>query len=118
VATVRQCRGALTRLAGALERIDPAVRAEHIPTRTLLCQITDLETAFTARIDPEGLHDLAQVGRDAPRSHPDIRFTVDSDELVAIANGTDNVVTAWLHGRVQVSAPVRDLLRLRSLISL
>jgi len=39
-----------------------------------------------------------------------------SDDLIAIANGEDNLLAAWLHGRVQISAPMRDLLRLRSLV--
>jgi hypothetical protein len=38
--------------------------------------------------------------------------------LIALVNREDDFVSAWLHGRVQVSAPVRDMLRLRSVLGL
>jgi hypothetical protein len=37
---------------------------------------------------------------------------------VALADGDDDFLQAWLRGRVQISAPVRDVLRLRALVGL
>lgn len=45
-------------------------------------------------------------------------MTVASDDLIALADGEDDFISAWLHGRIQVSAPMRDMLRLRSVLGL
>jgi hypothetical protein len=117
VATVEACRAALLRLAGELDRLDPQVRAAHFPRRQVICRISDLGVAFTARLDPDGLHDLVLLDPAPERTHADVRATVASDQLVALADGTDSFASAWLHRRIQISAPVRDLLRLRPLLS-
>jgi SCP-2 sterol transfer family len=117
MATVAECREALDRLADALLGVDAEARAKHLPRRTIRCTIKDLDTSFTARIDESGVHDIAQMPpsmTDPPSA--DIKVSVRSDDLVAIANGEDNLLAAWLHGRAQISAPMRDLLRLRSLV--
>jgi len=41
-----------------------------------------------------------------------------SDELVALSRGDEDFLHGWLRGRIQVSASMRDLLRLRSLFGL
>ena len=41
-----------------------------------------------------------------------------ADQLVALANGDDDFLHAWLRGRVTVSASMRDLLRLRTLFGM
>jgi len=117
VATVDECRDALDRLAAALLGVDAEARAKHLPRRTVRCTVKDLDTSFTARIDESGVHDIAQVPptvTDPPNA--DVKVSLRSDDLIAIANGEDNLLAAWLHGRVQISAPMRDLLRLRSLV--
>ncbi|MGN6472408.1 MAG: SCP2 sterol-binding domain-containing protein [Mycobacteriales bacterium] len=72
---------------------------------------------FTARLDPDGVHDLAQCAA-ADEPVADVRLSLDSDDLVALANGSDDFLAAWLRGRVHVSASMRDMLRLRSLFGL
>jgi len=114
MATVRQCRKAVDALASALADVDPDLRARHIPTRIVSCRITDLDVTLLARLDEHGLHQIAADGNDNP---PDVRLSMTSDELVALADGRDDFVHAWLRGRVQVSASMRDLLRLRSMLS-
>jgi predicted lipid carrier protein YhbT len=116
VATVKQCRSALDGLARSLEEVDPELRTKHVPTRTVLCRVTDLEVTFTARLDPDGIHDIRQARQDAGAdAEADVKLALESDELIALAAGEEDFLTAWLRGRVQVSASVRDMLRLRSL---
>lgn len=119
VATIKQCRSALERLAASVDDVDQEIRTRHLPRRTVLCTVKDLEVAFTARIDESGVHDIAQVTPITPEPPAaEVRVTVSSDDLVALAEGNDDFISAWLHGRVQVSAPMRDMLRLRSLLGL
>lgn len=119
MASAKQCRSALGRLAATLETVNPEVRSRHLRQRTVMCRVKDLDLLFTARLDEDGVHDIAQVARSAPTPpQADVRVTVVSDDLIALADGEDDFISAWLHGRVQVSAPMRDMLRLRSLLGL
>jgi predicted lipid carrier protein YhbT len=117
VASVKQCRSALDQLAKTLDTIDPEIRTKHLPERTVACRVKDLGVMFTARLDEDGVHDIAEAPHDQP-PQADVRVTLDSDALIALVNREDDFVSAWLHGRVQVSAPVRDMLRLRSVLGL
>jgi predicted lipid carrier protein YhbT len=99
--------------------VDPELRTKHVPTRTLICRLTDLEVCFAARLDPDGVHDIRQLRRGTEDSaDADVRLAMDSNQLIALAAGDEDFLAAWVRGRVQVSASVRDLLRLRSLGSL
>jgi predicted lipid carrier protein YhbT len=117
MATVRQCRAAIGRLTKQLDGLDPALREKHVPQRTVACRVRDLDVVFTARLDPDGVHDVAQC---APDEEPDVdvKLTVDSDLLIALADGQEEFVASWLRGRLQVSASMRDMLRLRSFFGL
>jgi predicted lipid carrier protein YhbT len=118
VATAKQCRAALDRLVATVDDVDPTVRARHIPERSVLCIVRDLDVKFTARLDADGVHDLTQVARGTEIDAMDVKLSLDSDELIALASREEDFVTAWLRGRVHVSASVRDMLRLRSLFGL
>jgi predicted lipid carrier protein YhbT len=119
MADVTQCRSALDRLAASVDTLSPELRTKHLPRRTIACRVKDLDTFFMARIDEDGIHDIVEVPRTAPSSpQADVKVTVASDDLIALADGNDDFVAAWLHGRVQVSAPMRDMLRLRSVLGL
>ena len=117
MATVRQCRSALGRLTKQLDGLEPAMREKHVPPRTVACKVRDLDVVFTARLDPDGVHDLTEC---APTEEPDadVRLALDSDLLIALANGEDDFLTSWLRGRLNVSASMRDMLRLRSFFGL
>ena len=117
MASVKQCRHALEGLAKTLDTVDPDLRSKHFPERTVLCRVKDLDVMFIARLDEGGIHDLAQAKSEDP-PQADVRVTVSSDDLLALVSREDDFVSAWLHGRVQVSAPVRDMLRLRSVLGL
>jgi hypothetical protein len=116
LASVEDCRKALDGLAAALAEVDPELRARHVPTRSVACRLADLDVTFTGRLDEQGVHDVEESDEREPEV--DVRLTMDSDELVALADGSDDFLHAWLRGRVQVSASMRDLLRLRSLFGL
>jgi predicted lipid carrier protein YhbT len=116
MATVEQCRVALDTLAASLAEVEPDLRAKHVPDRTLACRLPDLDLTFVGRLDQHGLHDLGET-RD-PDLDVDVRVTMSSDSLVALATRQEDFLGGWLRGRIQVSASVRDLLRLRSLFGL
>ena len=116
MASVEECRKAVKRLAAQLAGVDDDLRARHVPRRAVACRVSDLEMTFVGRLDEHGLHDVIETMDHEP--DVDVRVTMDSDELVALADGTDDFLHAWLRGRLQISASVRDLLRLRSLFGL
>jgi predicted lipid carrier protein YhbT len=118
VATLKQCRAALDGLVTAIDAVDPAVRAKHIPDRTVLCRVRDLDVIFCARLDADGVHDLTQLESGVPEPGTDVKLSLGSDDLVALADRSEDFLTVWLRGRVHVSASMRDMLRLRSLFGL
>lgn len=116
MASADECRKAVDDLVATLGEVDPALRAKHVPRRRVACAVSDLELTFCGRLDEDGLHDVAESpGRDV---ECDVRLTLTSDELLALACGDDDFLHAWLRGRVTVSASMRDLLRLRSLFGI
>jgi len=116
MASVQACRAALEDLSAMLAGVEPELRAKHVPDRVVACRLTDLDRTFVGRIGPDGMHELHEADDDDPP--PDVRVSMASDELVALARGDEDFLHAWLRGRVQVSASMRDLLRLRSLFGL
>ena len=116
MASVEECREAVDGLVASLAAVEPELRAKHVPRRTLACRINDLDLIFVGRLDEHGCHDV--VENPDGDVNVDVRLTLDSDELVALAAGSDDFLHAWLRGRVQVSASMRDLLRLRTLFGL
>jgi predicted lipid carrier protein YhbT len=116
VASADECRKAVADLVTSLADVDPVLRAKHVPRRQVACTVSDLDLSFCARLDEHGLHDVVESpGRDVDC---DVRLTLTSDELLALASGDDDFLHAWLRGRVTVSAGMRDLLRLRSLFGI
>ena len=116
MASVEACRTALDELSALLASVDPELRSRHVPHRTVLCRLSDLDHAFVGSIGPDGLHDVSDNAE--PDVPVDVRVTMTSDELVALAHGDEDFLHGWLRGRIQVSASMRDLLRLRSLFGL
>ncbi len=117
MATVRQCRAALGRLSKQLDSVPAELREKHVPSRTVLVRIRDLDVSYTARLDPAGVHDLTQCGAGGD-PQADVRLALDSDDLIALSNREDDFLAAWLRGRVHVSASMRDMLRLRAFFGL
>jgi hypothetical protein len=111
MATVEQCRQALTELAGKLTR-SPEAAAKLDLDRTLACQIRDLNTAFHGRLRNGEIVDLADG--DDPTAK--LRLSIGSDDLLALVAGELNFAAAWASGRVSVKASFGDLLKLRKLL--
>lgn len=108
-----ECRTALDRVARRLGEVDSKQFAEHVVERTISCRITDLGIAFRSRIHAGGLDEFERT--EDPKS-AQVRLTVNSDDLVALANDELNAAKAWASGRLKVEASIFDLLRLRKLL--
>lgn len=111
MATVEECRDALVRLSGALTRLDPRKRESAIVDRSVSAYITDLDVMFNGRLDGDGFHDITTDP--APRAQ--LKLSMASDDLLALADGELSFGTAWSRGRLKVDASFGDLLRLRKL---
>lgn len=113
MASVEDCQRALHDLGSRLDGVDADLRRRHIPARTLACTLTDLDATFVGRLDEHGIHDIAP-GR---AEDAQVRLACTSDDLIALVEGGLNLGNAWARGRLRVEASVRDLLRLRSLLT-
>lgn len=111
MATVQECREALTRLAARLDA-NAETRSRIDLDRTLACRVTDLGTAFHGRLTGGRLIDIADG--DDPKAK--IALTAASDDLVALVEGRLDITKAVAARRVSVSANPFDLLKLRRLL--
>ena len=113
MASVEECETALLTLAERLAAVDPETRSKYVVERTIACRIRDLDVVFAGRVDDSGLNDIRQVDDVAGAQ---VRLATSSDDLLALAEGTLGVPTAWATGRLKIEASVLDLLKLRSLL--
>jgi putative sterol carrier protein len=109
MATVEDCYQAVERLAGRFDQMDDASRRKVLD-RTISCRLTDLDVTLTGHLHNGGIDDI--TAEPAPKAQ--IRLTMTSDDLVALADGQLDLMKAWTGGRVKIEASVFDLLRLRS----
>lgn len=114
MATAEECRAALETLAGRIADMDAQDRAAHLLDRTLSCRIPDLGMTFTTRLRPDGIDPVVQAENGAPPAQ--VRFTADSDVVVAVAADLGTFVRSWLTGKLKVQGNPRDLLYLRRLL--
>ena len=105
-----QCEAALHALASRLDEIARNGNRLKAPDRVVVCRIPDLQLTYSGRLRDGCLEDIGEG--EAP--DPQIVFTVDSDDLVALVEGRLPVTAAWASGRLKVDASMRDLLRVRS----
>ncbi|WP_309240235.1 SCP2 sterol-binding domain-containing protein [Actinomadura sp. J1-007] len=87
--------------------------AEHVVERTISARIPDAGLAYRTRIHAGGLDPFQPT--DDPKS-AQVRLTVGSDDLVAMARDELNPAKAWATGRLKIEASIFDLLRLRKLL--
>jgi SCP-2 sterol transfer family len=114
MATAEECRAALESLTGRIAEMDAKDRAAHLLDRTLSCRVPDLGITFLTRLSSNGAEPIRQVDGGAPPAQ--VRFTADSDVVVAIAADPGTFMRAWLTGKLKVQGNVFDLLRLRKLM--
>lgn len=114
MATVEECRAALTELVSRFDEIDAADRAKHVVDRTVSCYLTDLDTTFHGRIQRGRLDILDED--EADDTAADIGLTMSGDDLIKLVNGELDMARALLSGRVKINASFGDMLRLRRLL--
>ncbi len=114
MATADECRAALESLTGRISEMDSRSRQAHLLDRTLSCRVPDLGTTFVTRLGPDGADPVRLADDGTPAAQ--VRFTADSDVVVAVAADPGTFLRAWLSGRLRVQGSVFDLLHLRGLM--
>ena len=104
---------ALERIGERIGEVDPDQFKEHVVERTISCRVPDLGLFFRSRIHQGGLDPFTRSDdwRDGQ-----VKITVKSDDLVALAKDELNVARAWASGRLKIEASISDLFRLRRLL--
>ncbi|UOE17732.1 SCP2 sterol-binding domain-containing protein [Thermobifida halotolerans] len=116
MANVEECRSAIDRVSDRINRLDEAQRRAHIVERTVSLTVSDLRTVFTMRLTPQGLVDAAEHPLGSGDGRAQVRITVASDDLVALADDRMDFAKALLTGRIKVKASLGDMARLRKLL--
>ena len=114
MASVEECREALTTLSRRLTEMSPQDRASYFGNRSMSCQVTDLDVTFVTRFTDSGAEPVIEAKPDDPPA--DIRLTASSDDVISLSATPANIARMWLSGRVKVQASMRDLLALRKLL--
>ena len=114
MATADECRAALDSLTGRIAELDAKQRAAHLVERTLSCRVPDLGLTFMTRLHPDGADPIKEVPDGSAQAQ--VRFTANSDVVVAIANDPGSFLRAWLSGKLKVQGSVFDLLELRRIM--
>jgi hypothetical protein len=111
VATLEQVEATIASLISRLDSLDTSSRS-MLPSRRLVeTTCPDLDTTWHALWEGGEVHGVIR-GR-SPR-RPDIRVKVNSDDLLALADGSLPFRQAWQAGRIKLDASVTDMLRLRA----
>ncbi len=110
MATKQQCAAALDQLRERLNQVDEQIRRRHAVDRTLRCYLPDLAVTFSGQLVDGRLAGLTE----GAAGHPQICFTLTSDDLLALSAGELGLGTAWASRRLRVEATLLDLLRLGS----
>lgn len=110
VATPKQVEKAIRSLGKRLK--DANTEPGTVPNRSILCVITDLDTAYWAELKDGSLDGLRAAGTD---ERADAKITARSDDLIDLIEGRLGVGSAFFTGKVRIDAPVTDLLMLRKI---
>ena len=113
MATMAACRAALKRLGEHLSTADGSIRA-HAEDRTISCRVTDLDVVFRGELSEGALVGVTTKLSPEPAQ---IRLTVSSDDLVDLVEGRLSFPHAWATGRLKLNASLRDVYKLRALLS-
>ena len=114
MATAEECQAALESLTERIAAMEARDREAHLLNRTLSCRVPDLDLTFVTRLGPHGADPIKVAGNGAPRAQ--VRFTADSNTIVAIGDDPGSFIRAWLAGKLRVQGSVFDLLHLRRLM--
>jgi hypothetical protein len=114
MATAEECRTALETLTSRISELDAQERTRKVLDRTMSLRVPDLGVTFVTRIGPDGADPVRQADNGARPAQ--VRFTADSDVVVAVAADPASFMKAWLSGKLKVQGSVLDLLHLRKLL--
>jgi hypothetical protein len=114
MATAEEVQIALEKLTGRIADMDAKDRAKHLVDRTLSCRVPDLGVTFLTRLGPDGAEPVSLAADGAQPAQ--VRFTADSDVVVAIAADPGTFIRSWVSGKLKVQGSVLDLLHLRRLM--
>ena len=112
MASVEEVEVVLQDLLERLEDVDDSTRALLPSKRTIEARCPDLDLIRYAMWERGRITPIAEL----PRARPDIRISVRSDDLLAIAAGDLTFSRAYSSSRVRLDASMSDLLRLRALL--
>jgi hypothetical protein len=112
VATVEEVEGLLVDLLSRLDGIDDSTRALLPSRRTIEARCPDLDLVRYAEWRDGKLILLD----DAPPRRPDIRISMRSEDLMAVARGDLPFGRAYAANKVRLDASMTDLLRLRAVL--
>ncbi|AEH10562.1 SCP2 sterol-binding domain-containing protein [Candidatus Protofrankia datiscae] len=113
MATMQQCATALRTLAERLNEIADDRLRSLAPDRTIVCRIPDLGASFCTELRDGSVLDIIIEGDGTAGQ---VTVTVNSDDLIAVTDGSLDLTSAWTSGRLKVDASMWDLLRMRSLL--
>lgn len=112
MATVEEVDAVLWQLLGRLGEVDDDLRALLPSRRTVEARCPDIDYVRHA----EWRRGQLFVLDDAPPRRADIRISLRSDDLLAIASGELPFSRAYATNRVRLDASMTDLLRLRAVL--
>jgi hypothetical protein len=114
VATRREVDRVLRELVGRLEAAGSSAEAFSPGARSIACVITGLDVTYRAEW-VDGRVRRLRLSRDGAAG-ADVRVSLASDDLVALAAGRASLAAALLTGRLRVDASPEDLALLRRLL--
>jgi hypothetical protein len=114
MATAEECRTALESLIGRIADLDAKDRAAKVLDRTMSLRVPDLGVTFVTRVGPDGTEPVRLAANGVRPAQ--VRFTADSDVVVAVAADPATFMRAWLSGKLRVQGNPLDLLHLRKLL--
>ncbi|MFP5309414.1 MAG: SCP2 sterol-binding domain-containing protein [Actinomycetes bacterium] len=111
MASVDEVERTIALLIGRLDRIDPAYRSMMPSKRLIEAECPDLGLTWHATWSHG---ELSEIEAGPAVRRPDIRLVVDSDDLIALADGELDFSRAYTSQRIRVHASMTDMLRLRA----
>ncbi len=112
MATVEECDRAINALAARFGS-DSGDRSGGLD-RSVSATITDLGLRYRGHMHDGVLDDIQESTDDEGQAQ--IRLTMSSEDLLALAGGEVSLGAAWLSGRLKVQASFPDMLRLRAMM--
>lgn len=112
MATQQEVEATLKQLMRRFEEVNDAYRSLLPSHRIVEAEFPDIDLVYHAEWDEGAMSDL----RAGPADRAQIKVSLDSDDLLAMAAGELRFRRAYATNRIDVDASVTDLLRLRGVL--